>query len=119
MKNPSEHVEQVNFMRRVRLHLRKYPALELLYAIPNGGDRNVRVARKMKAEGTKRGVPDLHLPVGMGGYNALYIELKAVGGRLSKEQKELIPKLQAENNRVEVAYGAEDAWQKLVNYLES
>ena len=38
--NPSEHTEAVRFMRVVRLHEPRYPALCWLFAIPNGGWRN-------------------------------------------------------------------------------
>lgn len=37
--------------------------LKLLFAIPNGGERNKIVAAGMKAEGVRSGVPDLCLPV--------------------------------------------------------
>jgi hypothetical protein len=40
-----------------------YPVLKLLYAVPNGRDRNIYVARKLKAEGVLAGVADLCLPV--------------------------------------------------------
>ena len=32
-----------------------------VYAVPNGGARHIRVAVKLKAEGVRRGVPDLHI----------------------------------------------------------
>jgi hypothetical protein len=53
-----------------------FPELKLLHAIPNGGYREKITASRMKAEGVKAGVPDIHLPVPRGGYASLYIELK-------------------------------------------
>ena len=53
-----------------------YPALRLLYAIPNGGARNKITAAILKREGVRAGVPDICLPVPSGAYHALYIELK-------------------------------------------
>ena len=35
------------------------PDLDLLHAIPNGGHRNKATAGRLKAEGVKRGVPDI------------------------------------------------------------
>lgn len=65
----------------------KYPELALLYAIPNGGLRHIGTAMKLKCEGVKAGVPDLHLPIPRGVYTSLFIEMKAPGGRVSAEQK--------------------------------
>ena len=87
----TEHVEAVTLMRVVRLHEARYPQLRLLFAVPNGGDRHVAVAAKMKAEGVKAGVPDYLLPVRSGGYIGLITRmerpeqiatklLRAVGG---------------------------------------
>jgi hypothetical protein len=55
------------------------------FAIPNGGLRNIRVAASLKAEGVKRGVPDIciMLPYGRVGW----MELKTTKGRQSLEQK--------------------------------
>lgn len=53
--------------------------LALLHAIPNGGQRHKAVAGKMKAEGVKRGVPDVCLPVPRGPWHGLYIEMKKAG----------------------------------------
>lgn len=65
------------------------PELKLLYAIPNGGQRDVRVAVKLKAEGVRAGVHDLFLPAAKCGYHGLYIEMKKpIGGRASTEQLE-------------------------------
>src|SRR5258708_278445 len=44
------------------LNVGKYPALAYMFAIPNGGLRDVRTATNLKAEGVKAGVPDIFLP---------------------------------------------------------
>ena len=72
----SEHEEQVAVFEWADLSTGQYPELKTLYAIPNGGKRHKAVAGKLKAEGTKPGVPDIHLPVARGGYHSLYIEMK-------------------------------------------
>lgn len=55
----------------------KYPALNLLFHIPNEGKRSPWTGARMRSEGLKSGVPDLCLPVARSGYHGLYIELKA------------------------------------------
>ena len=47
-----------------------------IFAIPNGGARNVVTAAKLKAEGVLAGVPDLCVPMARCGFHGLYIELK-------------------------------------------
>ena len=41
----------------------RWPELEYIYHVPNGGSRNSREAANLKAQGVKPGVPDLELPV--------------------------------------------------------
>lgn len=55
------------------------------FAIPNGGHRHIRQGEALKAEGVRRGTPDLcfMLPNGRVGW----LEMKAPKGSLSKEQK--------------------------------
>lgn len=112
-----EHVEAVNFMRAVRLAEARTPELRWLFAVPNGGDRNVIVAAKMKAEGVKPGVPDYLFPVKRGGFNGLAIELKSMTGTASREQKEWIEALRAQGWRAEVCRGWACAWDVLRDYL--
>ena len=61
--------------------------VDVLYHCPNGGARNIIVARKMKAEGVKAGVPDAFLPVARKGYHGWFAELKTESGRLSPKQE--------------------------------
>ena len=68
------------------------PELKWLHAIANGGARgDIEKSRairggQLKAEGVKKGVSDISLPVKRGEYSGLYVELKKDGGRTSKEQ---------------------------------
>ena len=87
----TEHDEQVSLFQWAAHMSGKYPELRLMYAIPNGGLRNAVVARKLKAEGVKAGVPDIFLPAARCGYHGLYIEMKRTkGGRLSAIQSQWI-----------------------------
>lgn len=116
---PSESIEQQCIFRWAGYSLYKYPELDLLYHIPNGGLRNKRVAIQLKSEGVKSGIPDLHLPVARGGYNSLYIELKKIGGKVTANQKEWIKKLNEQGNLAVVCYGSEDAQKVLEDYLNN
>lgn len=80
-----EHRIQVECVKWFRL---QYPKLRLrLFAVPNGGQRNVIVASKMKAEGVLSGVADLILLKSNGKYAALLVEMKTKKGRQSETQK--------------------------------
>jgi len=63
-----EHKEQKALFRWAGFRAQQKPELELLYAILNGGHRHKAVGRRLKAEGVKRGVPDICLPVPRGGF---------------------------------------------------
>lgn len=61
-----------------------------LFAIPNGGKRNIRTAVKLKREGVLPGVPDLFLAIPRLHYGGLWIEMKAgAAGKITEAQKEL------------------------------
>ena len=114
----TEHEEQVALMRLVELHKGRWPELGMLYAVPNGGNRNVITARKLKAEGVKPGVPDLCLPVPRDGYHGLYVEMKRQkGGTVSADQKAWIKALQGQGYMAAVCKGAADAWSLIHDYL--
>lgn len=87
-----EHEIQVKCVNKFR---ELYPSLTpYLFAIPNGGKRHKTTARKLKKEGTRRGVYDLFLAYPLDGFSGLWLEMKRpkVGtrraGTLSKEQKQ-------------------------------
>ena len=109
--SPSEHSEQVGFINWFRV---QYPRV-LIFAIPNGEKRSITVAKRLKAEGVVRGVPDLYVPA----WN-LWVEMKRVsGGRLSPDQKEMITYLENIGHKVIVGKGAGDASKKVLEYLKS
>ncbi|MEG2429029.1 MAG: VRR-NUC domain-containing protein [Oscillospiraceae bacterium] len=115
----SESEEQKQLFQWANWKSGKYPELELLYHIPNGGLRNKAVATKLKIEGVKSGVPDICLPIARGNYNALYIELKVVkGGCVSDNQKAWLNKLRECGNLAVVCKGFDDAKDTIINYLK-
>lgn len=113
----TEHQEQVTLFRWVDLVRVRHAELGLLHAIPNGGHRHKAVAARMKAEGVKRGVPDLCLPVASGGHHGLYIEMKTRKGRLSNEQKRWANALQAQGYRFRMCRSWQEAATTIAEYL--
>jgi len=112
----SEHDEQVALIRWAELS--GLPELQLLFAIPNGGQRHPAVARKLRDEGLKPGVPDLCLPVARGNYHGLFIEMKVGKNKPTASQSQWIGELRRRGYRVEVCYGYEEARAMIENYLK-
>ena len=116
---PSEDIEQAQLFAWAAYASGKYPELDLMHHIPNGGKRSKAEAARFKAQGVKAGVPDIFLPCPKGGYHGLYIELKRVkGGRVSAAQEEFIAALRLQGYRVEVCFGMEQAREVILEYLE-
>lgn len=113
----TEHQEQVTLFRWVALVEPTHPEMKRLYAIPNGGHRHKAVAARMKAEGVRRGVPDVCLPVARNGYHGLYIEMKTRKGRLSPEQKQWADALQAQGYKFELCRSWQEAALTIADYL--
>lgn len=110
-KLPTEHTEQVTLLQWFRIQHKNV----LIFAIPNGGLRNVIVAQKLKAEGVVKGVPDLFIPEWK-----LWIEMKRQkGGRLSSEQKKMIEELERVGHSVIVGNGFIDAKEKIETFVSS
>src|SRR5262249_34372443 len=94
-----------------------HPVLKLLYAVPNGGDRNLSVARKLKAEGVLSGVADLCLPAARRGHHGLYLEMKSEEGVATEEQKEFLRGVSGEGYCAVIAQGVDDAKSTLEWYI--
>jgi hypothetical protein len=92
----------------------KWPCLALLHHIPNGGARDEIEGAHLKAQGVRRGVPDLHLPVARGQYHSLYIEMKTATGQPSTEQKWWIEELNRQGHFATVCHG----WASAVMVIE-
>jgi hypothetical protein len=122
---PLEHDEQSGLFLWASWNFSAMPELRLMFAIPNGGHRNMLVAKKMKAEGVKPGVPDIFLPVARQGFHGLFVEMKVQSakpknggkGGLSDVQCEWIGELRKQGFKVAVCYGRDEAITEVVNYL--
>jgi hypothetical protein len=90
----SEHSEQAAVIMWARLHETKYPCLVWLHSSLNGivipapPAVRARIINHMKAEGMKRGIPDLFLPASRRGFHGFYWETKTAKGRPSIEQEQ-------------------------------
>lgn len=114
---PSEHQSQVALMDWCALSLSRYPELRWLFAIPNGGIRFKGTAVGLKAEGVKKGVPDLCLPVARRGFHGAFIEMKREGAYPTVEQKVWAEALMAQGYDYTIAHSFEAARDFLIAYL--
>lgn len=110
---------------------RDYPELELLNASMNGafipGGKSGSAAQTLKFKiitilkllGCLRvGFPDLSLPVARGGHHGLYIELKRIGGKVSKDQKWWLRKLTDQGYLAMPAWGYRETTTLLLEYMK-
>jgi len=120
---PTEHQEQCAVFDWAANHERKYPALKMLFAIPNGGQltKGGRSWARLKAEGARKGVLDICLPVPMWGYHGLWIEMKRNDSKAkpTKEQQWWLEMLTALGYYAVCRPGADEAIKALEWYLGS
>lgn len=109
---------QVSLFKWAHLQRNIYPSLAMMFAVPNGGLRDIRVARKLTAEGVKPGVPDIFLPLARGQYHGLWLELKASPNKTTEHQNVWLGALMIAGYRVAVVT---DDWTKardiLIEYI--
>lgn len=112
----SEHDLQTACVNWFRMQYREYA--HLLIAIPNGGQRDVRVARKLKAEGVVAGVPDLFLAVARGQSHGLWIEMKnGKVGRVSEHQYYMLDALARQGYKGVVCRTFDEFMKEINEYL--
>ena len=114
---PTEDEEQIWLFSWADLNLWRWPELELMHHIPNGGKRSKSEAARFKAMGVKRGVSDIFLPVARGGFHGLYIELKAKDGKVDAAQKEWIEAVRQQGYCGAVCFGGGLAADLIQKYL--
>lgn len=118
-----EHSEQVALFRWIDLTKGHIPELGLAFAVPNfsgfhGSETaRIRSGARAKAEGRRKGVPDIVLPVPRGTFHGLFIELKAKGGRTQPEQRAWLDALREQGYAAHLCVGYEDARQTMTDYL--
>ena len=86
-----------------------YPGIENMFAIPNGGERNLKVAANLKAEGVRAGVADVFLPVARRGFHGLFVEMKFGKNSTTSEQKEFLSNVELQGFATSVCYSFVEA----------
>ena len=84
-KRKPRHIEESIQVACVKWFRLQYPNL-VIFAVPNGGSRNLYEAKNMKESGTLAGVADLVI-VGNGG-KVLFVEMKA--GKNKQEDSQVL-----------------------------
>lgn len=113
-----ESIEQEKLFRWISFVRGKYPELDLMFHIPNGGKRNAKEAYYLTKQGVKSGVPDLFLPVSRHGYHGLFIEMKFGKNKTTLNQKKYIIALKEQGYAVNVCYGWESAQRVIEKYMQ-
>lgn len=116
---PEDREQQAIFeWAQLMVNTGRYPELEYMFAVPNGGHRHKATAARLKLTGVKSGVPDICLPVAKGKYHGLYVEIKrAQGGRATPEQKRWIEALNRGGYFAEVCHGCDSAIRVIEWYM--
>lgn len=115
---PSEHQEQAAVIKWWWLNHRFYGLpVEALFAIPNGGARDVITGARLKAEGVRKGSPDLMMAVPTGAFHGLFIEMKVGRNTLTEEQDSFGKYLNGVGYRFTGAWSAAEAVKYIQDYL--
>ena len=90
---------------------------DYLIHIPNGGRRGRTEAARLKGLGVKAGVSDLLLPIVVGCFAGLWIEMKARGGKPTRDQVEWLERMDRCGYATAVAEGFDEARGIILRYL--
>lgn len=88
------------------------------WAVPNGGKRSKTESARFKKEGVKSGVPDISI-VHDGMYYGLEVKKPKTltpKGRLSKNQKNMIEKIEEHGGDVKVVYSVQDTIEAFIDW---
>ena len=125
-RNNEESVMQRSLIKWWAANCRHFGVPELcLFSIPNGGNGDARRGSIMKAEGQRKGAPDLFLATScMAGnethlarYFGLFLELKRPAGHVSPEQEVFHELLRKQGYKVVVCRSLTDCINQITSYL--
>lgn len=108
---------QINCVNWFRYQYPQYKML--LFAIPNGGKRNITTAMNLKREGVISGVPDLFLSLARGEWHGFYLELKAGANDLTMNQDLFFREAQKQQYKCEVIRTLDQFMREINYYLTS
>ena len=112
-----EHEIQKAVVRHYRTMACYNDDYKYIYAVPNGGLRNPRVAKKLKAEGVLAGVSDLVIPIPKGKYHGAYIEIKTDKGRVQPSQADFLLAMTKRGYFTAITRGVRNTIDTIDNYI--
>ena len=126
----SEAAEKAALFAWAALNQDVYPDLQYMFAVPNGEKRDKITGARLKAQGVKRGVPDIWLPVPkkVNGswfnepdfyYHGIVIEMKVKNNVLSEDQNRYREFLISKNYFYTICFTWIQARDVIVWYLSS
>ena len=115
----SEHQIQKEFFTQISIDpvMKKYR--RLIFAVPNGGSRNIVEASRMKQAGVTAGVADVICLIPRSPYHGVCIEFKTGYNKLSEHQEEFRDAVEEQSYWYVVCYSTESAIQILMDYIYS
>lgn len=113
----SEHDEQSAFFDILRLNESKIPCLQWIYAVPNGGQRHPAVAGKLRREGVKPGIFDVHIPIPQYPAAGGWIEFKFGKNKLTPTQEKFLAHLISNNYQYAVVRTCDEGLEFVEKYL--
>jgi hypothetical protein len=124
MKKHIEDDIQMGIFAWAYFNEKQWPCLRWMHHVRNGGklggknkmDRMIEGAR-WKRLGVKPGVVDIFLPEPSAGFSGLVIEVKAPGGRLTKEQIGYMDYSAGIGRMVSTVYSIDEAVKVITDYL--
>lgn len=119
-KKKNKHEEddiQESFFQSVRT---VFPYLDkLIFAVPNGGSRNVIEAKRLKKQGVMPGVADILCLVPNGEFKFLCMETKIQKGKQSDDQKVFQKQTEQAGGRYIIFRSAAEGIKILQEYLKT
>ena len=112
-----EHLLQTACFNYFNITYRKYKGL--LFAIPNGGRRNIQTAAFLKKEGVTAGVADMFLCIPNIEFHGLFIEFKVDNNKQSETQKQFEVLVTKQNYKYVVIKSIDDFITLIKNYLNN
>jgi hypothetical protein len=114
-RNCQESIIQQHFIQWLKL---QYPRVwEVTASFPNQGRRSAANASRMKAEGLKKGIPDVVIFQPSKGYHGMFIEFKHGKMVVSPEQRQMIELLTNRDYYCCTCWELETAIKELKDYL--
>lgn len=118
LPEPEEDVEQMALFRWAAYNRGRWPELDLMFHVPNGGKRSKAEAKRFKDMGVKAGVSDVFLPVARNGCHGLWIEMKRLrSGRPTADQIKWIENMIKQGYAATVCHGWEQAVKVIEEYM--